>query len=295
MSRLRVSAVIPTIGRDELFSTVESVLAQTVGLAEVIVAADTADELSLPEDERVRVLRTGPRAGGNVARMAGIRAATGDCIALLDDDDLWDPDKLEHQLAEISWHIDDPLANDRWVSSTLVTEPTGRVWPERRYAGERVPEYLFHKKKVKGGTGAMHTSTLLFPRSLVIAHPFDESLRFHQDIDWLARLDREVPDIQVVQVQEPLTRLRFGGESVSRGITADQSAAWAGHALAHSTAQVQADFLLTVSYFQALRYRDWKAGLRMVRLAFRRGRPSINSLSAVVILPAKIALRGSKI
>ncbi|MDQ0707837.1 glycosyltransferase involved in cell wall biosynthesis [Arthrobacter woluwensis] len=282
----RVSAVIPTIGRPELYDAVASALAQTESLHEVIVAADTSDELMLPADPRVTVVRTGPRAGGNVARMAGISAASGDVIALLDDDDVWHPEKLALQLSS----LDD--SQRHWLSTTTVQEPSGRVWPQRLWhAGERLPHYLFRKTAVKGGQGAMHTSTLVFPRAMVLAHPFDVTLRFHQDTDWLLRLDREIPGLDIRQVVQPLTELRDGGGSVSRGIKPSDSLAWARRALQHLDRRTRGDFLITVTYFQAWRHRDIKTALRVLATAFTWGRPGFKTLPAVAILPLKVLTR----
>ncbi|MFB7843173.1 glycosyltransferase family 2 protein [Microbacterium sp. NPDC056052] len=286
-----VTAVIPTIGRPELRSTVESVLAQTAHLHEIIVAADTDGELDLPQDSRVTVVRTGPRAGGNVARMAGIRAASSNLIALLDDDDLWAPEKLEHQIRAI--RDSRGRLDDTWLSCTLVEEPGGRHWPERRIeVGERLPDYLFRKQRIKAGQGAIHTSTLLFPRALALKHPFDENLRFHQDTDWLMRLDREAPGTAVIQVPEPLTRLRAGGGSVSRGIKPLESLAWARRALAHVAPGTRADFLVTVTYFQALRHKDYSAAVRVLGVAFSWGPPTLRALPSVLMLPLKVMTRG---
>lgn len=281
-----VSAVIPTVGRTELRAAVESALGQTRHLIEVIVAADTDEELDLPEDGRVRVLRTGPRAGGNVARMAGIRAAHGEVIALLDDDDTWDRRKLERQLLAVDERV---ASGARWLSSTQLKEPSGRLWPERRLTeGERLPHYLFRKNRIKAGQGAMHTSTLIFPKSLALDVPFDEDLRFHQDIDWLLRLDLTARDLAVVQVSEPLTLLGEGGGSVSRGIAPEKSLAWAQRSLAHLDRRTRGDFLVTVTYFQACRHRRPGAALRVLRAAFTWGRPGLRTLPSIAIIPLKV-------
>lgn len=283
-SSWRVSAVIPTIGRLELYEAVASALAQTEYLHEIIVAADTSDALSLPDDPRIKVVRTGPRAGGNVARMAGIKAASGNVIALLDDDDIWSPEKLARQLAALP-----SGPGTEWLASTLVEEPDGRLWPQRLWQeGERLPHYLFRKNRVKGGQGAVHTSTLMFPRALAIAHPFDVSLRFHQDTDWLMRLDKECPSLHIQQVTQPLTQLRTGCGSVSRGIRPTDSLNWARRTLSSLDRRTRGDFLITVTYFQAWRHKDARAAWTVLRMAFIWGRPGLKTLPALMIIPLKV-------
>jgi GT2 family glycosyltransferase len=96
------SVVIPTLGRpDYLDVTLASVMPQAAAAnAEVVVVNDGAD----PETERTaaargaRVVSLPIRAGVNGARNAGIRAALGDLVILLDDDVEVDAGWLEAML-----------------------------------------------------------------------------------------------------------------------------------------------------------------------------------------------------
>lgn len=291
--QVKVSVVIPTIGRPELRLAVESVLAQSQHVEEVIVAADTDDILDLPEDSRIRIIRTGPRAGGNVARMAGIRLASAPLVALLDDDDTWVEDKLERQVAALRHHV---LARQTWLCTSLVEESTGRIWPERLIEeDESILVYLFRKTRLRGGQGALHTSTMLFPRELALDHPFDESLRFHQDTDWLTRLDHELPGLPVVQVPHPLVRLARGEGSVSRGIQPLRSLEWARRAMSHADRRARGDFLLTVTYFQALRHRDLRAAMRIIGASLSWGRPTLYAIASIGYLPLKLLFARGRI
>lgn len=100
-----VSIVIPTHDRRELLSrTLRSVLAQEALDFEVLVVDDgstdgTAEAVRLLNDRRVHVLRNERPVRVAAARNIGAQAATGSWIALLDDDDLWSPEKLRRQLA----------------------------------------------------------------------------------------------------------------------------------------------------------------------------------------------------
>src|SRR5439155_21201671 len=86
---------------------VESVLAQTVRVAEVIVVDDgstdnTAERLR-PFLGRVRYVRQ-ENAGVSAARNAGVGLAGGDFVAFLDADALWHPRKVELQLQVFDRH-----------------------------------------------------------------------------------------------------------------------------------------------------------------------------------------------
>jgi glycosyltransferase involved in cell wall biosynthesis len=103
-----ISVIVPVYNRfHSLKRTVESVLAQTLRVLEVIVIDDGSVDQTprlLPQYIRdnpvwrgtVRYLRQ-ENQGPNVARNHGIAHANGEWLAFSDDDDLWLPKKLEWQ------------------------------------------------------------------------------------------------------------------------------------------------------------------------------------------------------
>jgi glycosyltransferase involved in cell wall biosynthesis len=99
-----LSVVIPTRNRAHLVcEAVESAISQRDGRVEVIVVDDgstddTADVLARRFGSRIRLLRLPERRGVGAARNAGVRLASGELLAFLDDDDLWLPGKLDAEL-----------------------------------------------------------------------------------------------------------------------------------------------------------------------------------------------------
>jgi glycosyltransferase involved in cell wall biosynthesis len=82
---------------------IESALAQRPGQVEVIVVDDgstddTATLLTRTYGSRIRLLSLPKHSGAGAARNAGVRLATGELIAFLDDDDVWLPGKLDAEL-----------------------------------------------------------------------------------------------------------------------------------------------------------------------------------------------------
>jgi len=98
-----VSVVITTYNTARyLPATLTSALAQTYSPYEVIVVDDGSDDDAAgsvqPFLDRIRFLPE-PHIGLAAARNRALEVAQGEYIALLDADDLWDPDKLAVQVA----------------------------------------------------------------------------------------------------------------------------------------------------------------------------------------------------
>src|SRR5258706_1971108 len=97
----KISAVIPTYNRSQVLKrAIESVIAQTRPVDEIVVVDDgstdeTASTVAAFGDQ-VRYIHQ-HNQGISGARNTAIRAASGDWIALLDDDDEWLPEKVRKQ------------------------------------------------------------------------------------------------------------------------------------------------------------------------------------------------------
>ncbi len=100
-----VSVIVNLLnGRVTLAEAIDSVLAQTFTDWELIAWDDCSSDggasiLDRYHDERIRYFRSETQVPLGQARQRAIEMAQGEWIAFLDQDDLWLPDKLEHQLA----------------------------------------------------------------------------------------------------------------------------------------------------------------------------------------------------
>ena len=111
---MKVSVIIPVYnGSKYLAATLESVLAQTYALHEIIViddgSTDSSPEILQFYGDRLRVIRQ-PNQGVAVARNAGLKHASGDLISLIDQDDLWPADRTRVMVEALQGAPDAQLA-----------------------------------------------------------------------------------------------------------------------------------------------------------------------------------------
>lgn len=101
-----ISIVTPTWNCGKFISeTIDSVLAQTYSNWEMLIVDDCSTdntkeivEQYQQKDSRIKYYCLEKNSGAAVARNTALKMAKGRWIAFLDSDDLWKPEKLEHQL-----------------------------------------------------------------------------------------------------------------------------------------------------------------------------------------------------
>lgn len=106
MEKGLVSIITPIYnGERYVKETINSVIKQTYPNWEMIIVDDGSKDNSAQiikeftgKEKRIRLIQQ-PNAGSAAARNNGIRHANGQYIALLDADDLWEPEFIESQLA----------------------------------------------------------------------------------------------------------------------------------------------------------------------------------------------------
>ena len=219
-SAATVSVVIPTRDRAErVGEAVASVLAQTRPADEVWVVDDgSTDGTPALLRERfggaIEVVETPPR-GVSAARNEGLRRAGGDWIAFLDSDDLWQPTKLERQLAALADEADDRGQPYRACHCD-------EIWIRR---GRRVNPRRRHRKR--GGWIFHHALPLcvISPSAVVLQRSvldeiggFDESYPACEDYELWLRLTSRYP---ILYLDEPLV-VKHGGhaDQLSRTVPA---------------------------------------------------------------------------
>lgn len=129
MRLMKVSVILPTYnGRAFIARAVRSVLEQSFRDLELIVVDDgstdgTGEEVKrLAADRRIKYLKNGKNLGIQRTLNAGLRAAEGELIARIDDDDEWcDKDKLKKQVDFLNTRADHALVG----TGTIVVDEKG--------------------------------------------------------------------------------------------------------------------------------------------------------------------------
>lgn len=199
---LTVSVIIPTFNRcTPLKNAIESVLAQTFHNLEIIVINDgstdqTSKYLSTLEESRFRYFEFETNRGGNYARNEGIKHANGAYIAFLDDDDYWEPTKLEEQIHLIQEHNVDLC----YTGFNLYTHNKKFI----KYAFHP-PRYVNIYKSIMNDNFLGSTSSVLVKKKLVEeAGCFDHNLPALQDYDLFIRLIKH--GCKIKGINKPLVK-----------------------------------------------------------------------------------------
>jgi len=192
-----ISVVIPSYNRvDVLIRAIDSVLAQTSAVDEIIVVDDGSDD-----DTRAQVTRQYPdikyiyqdNRGVSAARNRGIAQSKSSWIAFLDSDDSWLPQKIEHIRSAQQQHQEYQIyhSNEIWIRN-----------------GVRVNAMNKHRKT--GGWIFQQCLPLcvISPSAVVIKSElfeavgrFDESMPACEDYDLWLRICHQYP---VHYIDQPL-------------------------------------------------------------------------------------------
>lgn len=192
-----VSVIIPTYKRAMLVQrAIESVLRQTYRNFEILVVDDespdnTTSVVKAIPDSRIKYIRHEKNKGLPAVRNTGIRAATGELIAFLDDDDEWREDKLVKQIRA----IDD--------CDAVLCTGVSNGYPQRVHKNPRISLDDLRM-------GSFNPSALLAKAYVLRDVLFDENLKQGEDWDAFIRIAQRYT---IGWVAEPLLNYNDGGHA----------------------------------------------------------------------------------
>ena len=208
-----VSVIIPTCNRvDSLKQAVDSALNQTYRDFEIVVVNDgstdrTSEYLSALNNPLLRYCEFAENRGGSSARNEGINKARGSLVAFLDDDDCWEPSKLEEQVNAMNRENAD-------LCYTGVFKRTfrGKI---KRYIF-MVPRFADLYKSIMANNFLGGTSSIIVKKELLEKiRGFDPLLPAMQDWDLFIRLLKN--GCKIYGIDKPLVQYQV--VDISRNIS----------------------------------------------------------------------------
>ncbi|MFM2438580.1 MAG: hypothetical protein RLZ55_1403, partial [Actinomycetota bacterium] len=201
---------------DFITAAIASVQRQTRDDWELIVIDDASDD-GTPRvvaeiaavDPRVRLIELERNFGAPAGpRNVGIRAARGRWIAILDDDDLWHPQKLDLQLNALD------LTGAGFASAGLIDFADGASPAFTPVARARIKRISLLNTLVNTKTP---TSTVVVDRELLLRHPFNEdpAYKAREDLDCFLHCHEELG--HSIKVMHPLLGYRITGDQQISG------------------------------------------------------------------------------
>jgi hypothetical protein len=274
-----ISVVIPTSGRPSLLRAVESVLAQEEVNVEVLAVVNNTDVLPSFHDPRVKIIDGRATPGQGPARQMGVESASGNVIALLDDDDFWEPRKCIEQIRDLEKFTS--INSDTWIAATGLTihYPDGRQLLRPRIHDVPIStvnpaEYLFMRKTLRRIDSFIQSSSLMFPKRLAAIVPFDTLPEVSTDWGWVIATNR-ITQCQIIIGAGHRTHYDITLPGVSTTNRTPQVLAWADYMLSDSSRRIMGDFCATTPMQVTARFGDVKGALKVLRHAYGKGRPGL--------------------
>lgn len=254
--KILVSVLIPAYNAGAtLGETLRSVLAQTHPTLDVVVVDDGSRDdtaaVAASFGERVRVIRQ-ENSGIATARNASLRAARSDFMALLDADDICEPERIAVQLKFMLEHPDLLLCSSDFSgfdhTGMLARSYCGEYYsrcsaeqggPQARYpdhgelditdclepgtekpASVRIMHGRVYEELTLGNF--VHPPTVMFRRQAIErAGIFDQNVRIVCEWEWFVRVARQGP---IGYVDRPLLRYRRSPSQITLNpLTAEDS------------------------------------------------------------------------
>ncbi len=206
-----VSVIMPTFNREVLLiEAVDSVLRQSYKYWELIIVDDgsvdnTASVIKsrYGHEPRIKYISQ-PNQGQSVARNNGVEASTGEYVAFLDSDNVWEPHRLQEGVAVL---IENPNVGLCYADVIYIDAQGDELHRVNmpRYSGLVFPKLIVDN--------FVSMNTVMVRRAVLPSmRPFNQSNRLDEDYElWL---DMSVKN-EYCYIPQYLARYRIEGERIS--------------------------------------------------------------------------------
>lgn len=212
MNETLVSIIIPVFNSGaHLEETIQSVLKQTYRNLEIVAvndgSVDNSSEILKTHHEKIKIINS-ENMGAAHARNLGIKASSGEILAFMDSDDLWEPTKIEKQVLKmLTEELDLVYCSGREFG----INQKNFIQHRARFAGDCYKYFITHPTTaiiVLGCSSALIKKEILDKSGL-----FDENFKGPaEDWDFFRRICRNA---KVGFLEEQLVKYRIHGKNIS--------------------------------------------------------------------------------
>lgn len=247
----KVSIITPLFNSMEFIKeTADSVLSQTIPDWEWIIVDGHSKDGSYEyvcdlakNDKRIIVLIQQNNSGIGAARNEALDVATGEYIAFLDSDDMWDECFLEKQLAFAEKNGPFVCASYRRLSSGETSDYI-------------VPELMTYKSILKGNPIAPLTA--MYKRDVFLDSRFKDNSDIEDYVLWLSMLKKE--GIVCHGNQEVIATYRIHGKSASSNKFKQMKRQWNAYKGEGLNFFQRSYYLMRWAFYGLKKYKNVKKG-----------------------------------
>lgn len=233
---VKISVIIAAYNAAEtLPRAVQSCLDQTDVAVEVVIANDASTDQTVAVAEalaakhhEVKVVSLAQNGGPSAARNAGIDAATGDWIAVLDADDTMAPDRLSHMASVAEAENADAVYDNLKIMNLSAPDDTPPNFLSLATFGESARwdlPFFVANNQARPGQPALGYLKPLFRASFLRAHNLRYTPKLRNGEDFHLMLEALCCDAALHYT--PLAKYHYttGGPSISNTLNLDHAAA----------------------------------------------------------------------
>lgn len=201
-----ISVIVTTYNRKQLLKeTIQSILNQSLGDFELIVVDNFSDYsffelMDSFKDDRIRCVQNKNDGIIAVNRNVGIREAKGEYLAFCDDDDLWEPNKLELQMESL-----ESKSADLVYTGTLLFNDNGLHQIHCYQPVESLAQFFGYNPVTLSSVIVRNTRDFLF----------DENKDFGGIEDYTLWINLWMKGFKFYMIEKPLVKFRVSSTSFS--------------------------------------------------------------------------------